>query len=72
MRGYPQFSFWISIAADMIYLSYIVIKSLLHLRQNVITFRTLLHLGSFITFRPSTWVTIILRKLTQTRDHKYL
>ena len=27
---------------------------LLHLRQNVITFRTLLHLGSFITFRPST------------------
>ena len=72
MRGYPQFSFWISIAADMIFLSYIVIKSLLHLRQNVITFRTLLHLGSFITFRPSTWVTIILRKLTQTRDHKYL
>ena len=27
---------------------------LLHLGQNVITFRTLLHLGSFITFRPST------------------
>ena len=25
MRGYPQFSFWISIAADMIYLSHIVI-----------------------------------------------
>ena len=72
MRGYPQFSFWISIAADMIYLSYIVINSLLHLGQNVITFRTLLHFGSFITFRPSTWVTIILRKLTQTRDHKYL
>ena len=26
---------------------------LLHLGQNVITFRTLLHLGLFITFRPS-------------------
>jgi len=26
---------------------------LLHLGQNVITLRTLLHLGSFITFRPS-------------------
>ena len=25
MRGYPQFYFWISIAADMIYLSHIVI-----------------------------------------------
>ena len=25
MSGYPQFSFWISIAADMIYLSHIVI-----------------------------------------------
>ena len=25
MRGYPQFSFWISIAADMIHLSHIVI-----------------------------------------------
>ena len=30
------------------------LKSLLHLGQNVITFRTLLHIGSFITFRPST------------------
>ena len=29
---------------------------LLHLGQNVITFRTLLHLGSYITFRPSTTV----------------
>ena len=29
------------------------LKSLLHLGQNVITFRTLLHVGSFITFRPS-------------------
>ena len=27
---------------------------LLHLGQNVITFRTLLHLEAFITFRPST------------------
>ena len=25
MRGYPQFSFWTSIAPDMIYLSHIVI-----------------------------------------------
>ena len=25
MRGYPQFSFWISITPDMIYLSHIVI-----------------------------------------------
>ena len=32
------------------------LKSLLHLGQIVITFRTLLHLGSFITFRPSTHV----------------
>ena len=30
------------------------LKSLLHLGQNIITFRTLLHSGSFITFRPST------------------
>ena len=29
-------------------------RTLLRLGQNVITFRTLLHLGSFITFRPST------------------
>ena len=29
------------------------LKSLLHLGQNVITFRTLLHVGSFISFRPS-------------------
>ena len=28
---------------------------LLHLGQNVITFRTLLRLGLFITFRPSTY-----------------
>ena len=31
------------------------LKSLLHLGQIVITFRTLLHLGPFITFRPSTY-----------------
>ena len=30
------------------------LKSLLHLGQIVITFRTLLHVGPFITFRPST------------------
>ena len=34
------------------------LKSLLHLGQNVITFRTtLLLVGSFITFRPSTYLT---------------
>ena len=32
----------------------ITLKSLLHLGHKVITLRTLLHLGSFITFRPST------------------
>ena len=32
------------------------LNSLLHLGQIVITFRTLFHLGSFITFRPSTIV----------------
>ena len=32
------------------------LKSLLHLGQIVLKFRTLLHLGSFITFRPSTEV----------------
>ena len=36
------------------------LKSLLHLGQNVITFRTLSHLGSFITFRPSTPVRRIM------------
>ena len=35
------------------------LKSLLHLGQNVITFRTLLHLGSFITFRPSNEIKFI-------------
>ena len=30
------------------------LKRFLHLGQIVITFRTLLYLGSFITFRPST------------------
>ena len=36
---------------------YIKGKLLLHLGQNVITVKTLLHLGSFITFRPSTSIT---------------
>ena len=35
------------------------LKSLLHLGQNVITFRTLLHFGPFITFMPSTYVIYI-------------
>ena len=41
---------------SLLHLGQIVItfRTLLHLGQNVITFRTLLHLGSFITFRPST------------------
>ena len=34
------------------------LKSLLHLGQIVITLRTLLQLGSFITFRPSTAVSL--------------
>ena len=36
------------------------LKSLLHLGQIVITFRTLLHLGPFITFRPSAWSFILV------------
>ena len=41
---------------SLLHLGQIVItfRTLLHLGQNVITFRTLLHLGPFITFRPST------------------
>ena len=41
---------------SLLHLRQIVItfRTLLHLGQNVITFRTLLHLGPFITFRPST------------------
>ena len=43
---------------SLLHLGQIVItfRTLLHLGQNVITFRTLLHLGPFITFRPSTHV----------------
>ena len=41
---------------SLLHLGQIVItfRTLLHLRQNVIAFRTLLHLGPFITFRPPT------------------
>ena len=41
---------------SLLHLGQIVItfRTLLHLGQNVITFRTLLHLRPFITFRPST------------------
>ena len=41
---------------SLLHLGQIVItfRTLLHLGQNVITFRTLLRLGPFITFRPST------------------
>ena len=41
---------------SLLHLGQIVItfRTLLHLGQNVITFRTLLHLGPLITFRPST------------------
>ena len=41
---------------SLLHLGQIVItfRTLLHLGQNVITLRTLLHLGPFITFRPST------------------
>ena len=43
---------------SLLHLGQIVItfRTLLHLGQNVITFRTLLHLGPFITFRPSSGV----------------
>ena len=45
---------------SLLHLGQIVItfRTLLHLGQNVITFRTLLHLGPFITFRPSTSVSV--------------
>ena len=41
---------------SLLHLGQIVItfRTLLHLGQNVIAFRTLLHLGPFITFRPYT------------------
>ena len=43
---------------SLLHLGQIIItfRTLSHFGQNVITFRTLLHLGSFITFRPSTTV----------------
>ena len=45
---------------SLLHLEQIVItfRTLLHLGQNDITFRTLLHLGSFSTFRPSTTRTL--------------
>ena len=41
---------------SLLHLGQIVItfRTLLHLGQNVITFRSLLHLGPFISFRPCT------------------
>ena len=44
---------------SLLHLGQIVItfRTSLHLGQNVITFMTLLHLGPFITFRPSTTLT---------------
>ena len=41
---------------SLLHLGQIVItfRTLLHLGQNFITFRSLLHLGPFITFRPCT------------------
>ena len=61
------------------------LESLLHLGQIVITFRTLLHLGPFITFRPSTYnrlgeynqakelheKVLMIRKQIFGEDHKY-
>ena len=44
---------------------------LLHLRQNVITFRTLLQLGMFITFRPSTTDNFTCRPKTVTTVKDY-
>ena len=40
----------------------ITFRTLLHLGQNAITLRTLLHLGPFITFRPSTDDAIVLAR----------
>ena len=34
----------------------ITFRTSIHLGKNAISFRTLLHLGSFITFRPSTQI----------------
>ena len=47
---------------SLLHLEQIVItfRTLLHLGQNVITLRTLLHLGPFITFRPSTPITTLI------------
>ena len=52
---------------SLLHLGQIVItfRTLLHLGQNVITFRTLVHLGPFITFSPSTYVTVF-----NNRSHK--
>ena len=55
-EGGAYLSNWNWQLKSLLHLGQIVItfRTLLHLGQNVITFRTLLHLGSFITFRPST------------------
>ena len=51
-------------------MAYWQLKSLLHLGQNVITFRTFLHLGSFITFRPSTTLHFLDRRGTASHRHR--
>ena len=55
---------------SLLHLEQIVItfRTLLHLGQNDITFRTLLHLGSFITFRPSTALTRLELKVESKLD----
>ena len=47
------------------------LRPLLHLRQNVITFKTLLQLGMFITFRPSTTDNFTCRPKTVTTVKDY-
>ena len=53
-KAYKFFFIILSLYKQFICKHQLTLKSLLNLGQNVITFRTLLHLGSFITFRPST------------------
>ena len=61
---------------SLLHLGQIVItfRTLLHLGQNVITCRTLLHLGPFITFRPSTpvrWISLTDVHLARCLDDNF-
>ena len=58
---------------SLLHLGQIVItfRTLLHLGQNVITFRTLLNLGSFTTFRPSTQTLYLTRPTSLYRPSNF-